>query len=264
VTEVVQRQDGPLWGAPGTPPPPRQDTAPPFPAYAPPPPAPRRLLPLYVGAAAVCVLGGILAVAILRYSGDTTTAAPTITAVPTTPPEPNVAVPGPRTETTPPSSPEWTPPVTTTTVPEDPLAGYQTVTGPAGVYVAIPADWTVKPGAVPSNLQADSPTADRLIRFGGSASTDMSLLDTVASNETSNPNIADGYQRIQLAPVPTLPVEAVDWEFTFVKDGVTKHSYGRYWRRDGIDYVVYASTTADLWPSMTEIVEVMVRTAGPI
>jgi hypothetical protein len=92
----------------------------------------------------------------------------------------------------------------------------------------------------------------------------MSLLDTVAGNETGNPNIADGYQRIQLAPVTTMPIEAVDWEFTFVKDGVTKHSYGRYWRRDGVDYVVYASTAADLWPTMTEIVDVMIHTAGPI
>jgi hypothetical protein len=261
---VVQRQDGPLWGLPGTAPPPRQDTTPPLPAYAPPPPAPapRRLLPLYVAVAAVCVLGGILAVAIVRYTGDTTTATPITTTAPTTtPPAANGVAPGPGTET-PSSSPEWTSSTTTTT--EDPLVDYRTVSGPAGVYVAIPADWTVKPGAVPSNFQADSPAADRLIRFGGSASTDMSLLDTVASNETSNPNIADGYQRIQLAPVPNLSVEAVDWEFTFVKDGVTKHSYGRYWRRDGIDFVVYASTAADLWPSMTEIVEVMVSTAGPI
>jgi len=255
---VVQRQEGPLWGAPGAAPPP-PETTPPFPTYTPPtPPAPRRrLMPLYVAAAAVCVLGGVLAVAIVRYTGDMTT-----TAAPTTTVEPNVVVPEPLTE---PSSPEWTAPATTTTtVAEDPLAGYRTVTGPAGVSVAIPTDWPVKPGAVPSNYQADSPAADRLIRFGGSESTGMSLLDTVATNETDNPNIADGYQRIQLAPVTTLPVEAVDWEFTFVKEGVTKHSYGRYWRRDGIDYVVYASTTEDLWYSMTEIVDVMVHTAGPI
>lgn len=224
-------------------------------------------MPLYVAAAAVCVLGGVLAVAIVRYTGDTTTASPPATV--TTVTEPNVAVPGPSTETPPsmpstPSSPEWTAPATTTTVTEDPLTGYRTVTGPAGVYVAIPADWTVKPGAVASNYQADSPSADRLIRFGGSASTGTSLLDTVASNETGNPNITNGYQRIQLAPVTTLPIEAVDWEFTFVKDGVTKHSYGRYWRRDGVDYVVYASTAADLWHAMTEIVDVMIHTAGPI
>lgn len=262
---MVQRQNGPLWGAPGTAPP-GHDTTPPFPAYAPPPPPPaprRQLLPLYIAVAAVCVLGGILAIAIVRYTGDSSTTARTTAAPTTVPPEPNVAVPGPGTAT-PPSSPEWTPPATTTTVPDHPLTDYRTVTGPAGVYVAIPTDWTVSPGAVPSNLQANSPTADQLIRFGGSESTTMSLLDTVASNETDNPNIADGYQRIQLAPVSTLPVEAVDWEFTFVKDGVTRHSYGRYWRRDGIDYVVYASTAADLWPAMTEIVEVMVDTAGPI
>jgi hypothetical protein len=232
---------------------------PPFPAYVPPTPraARRNLTPLYILIAAVAVLGGVLAVAIVRYQGGVVgTAAPTTTTTTTTEtPDTGAILPGPP-ET---SSPEWT---TTTTTP--PPAEYRTVTGPEGVYVSIPADWTVHEGAVPSNLQADSPNGQGLIRFGGSASTPTPLYDTVASNETDNPNITNGYQRIELTSVPSLPVEAVDWEFTFVKDGATRHSYGRYWRTNGIDYVVYASTSADLWYAMTDIIDVMVRTAGPI
>jgi hypothetical protein len=213
-------------------------------------------MPLYVAIAALAVVGGILAVAIVRYPGESGAAAATPPV--TEAPESTALLPGVPTD-----SPQWTTPATTT--PEGTLpAGYRMVTGPAGVHVAIPADWSVRQGAVPSNLQADSPAGDRFIRFGGSASTALPLLETVATNETGNANIAGGYQRIQLAPVSSLPVEAVDWEFLFVKDGVTRHSYGRYWRLDGIDYVVYASTAADLWYAMTDIIDVMVSTAGPI
>jgi hypothetical protein len=221
-------------------------------------------MPLYVAIAAVLVIGGVLAVAIIRYSGDEPGVA---SPIPVEPPPPATSesakvLPEPTTVPTT-SSPEWTPPPTTIT-PGPVPAGYRVVTGPAGVYLAIPGEWTVEQGAVPSNLQADSPTGDRLIRFGGSASTGTSLLDTVASNETDNPNIAIGYQRLLLEPVTSLPVEAVDWEFLWVKDGVARHGYGRYWRLDGIDYVVYASAPADLWYSMTDIVDVMVHTSGPL
>jgi hypothetical protein len=139
------------------------------------------------------------------------------------------------------------------------------VTGPEGVHVAVPGDWPVKPGAVPSNLEADSPDGTSLIRFGGSAATAEPLLDTVASNETENPNIVNGYSRLRLEPVAAMTTEAVDWEFEFVnKEGVLRHSYGRYWRLDGIDYVVYASANADQWYAMAETVDVMVSTAGPV
>jgi hypothetical protein len=191
-------------------------------------------------------------------------------------PQETISEPAPATEA-PTSEPTFESPVTTpefttaspstsaTSAEDDPaLSSYRTVSGPEGVHVAIPADWSVKPGAVPSNLQADSPDGTSLIRFGGSAAEGRPLLDTVASNETDNPNLATGYVRLRLEPVTTLTVEAVDWEFEFVnKDGVLRHSFGRYWRLNGIDYVVYASTDAAHWDTMAEVVDVMVRTAGP-
>jgi hypothetical protein len=271
-----QSRPGPLWGspAPGAGPVPPQYPPPVVPPQYPPPPAPdrqRRLAPLYVAiAAAVCLLGGILAVAITKYAAkpDPAAAAAPVTTTETTPepmPEPMTSAPAEApVATTPPVT--TYPPVTTTYPPANDAVppSYRTVTGPAGVQVAIPADWTVKAGAVPSNLQADSPNGESLIRFGGSAAEGRPLLDTVASNETGNPNIASGYQRLLLEPVTSMATEAVDWEFEFVnKEGVLRHSYGRYWRLDGIDYVVYASSSADQWDTMTEVVDVMVRTAGP-
>lgn len=213
---------------------------------------------------AAVLLGGILAVAIVRH--------------PNAPREQGTAAPVPATSETETPSPTaeptslaptttWPPPSTSVTpATEEPIPPtYRTVSGPEGVRLAIPGDWVVRPGAVPSNLQADSPDGISLIRFGGSAAEPRSLLDTVASNETDNPNIATGYQRLRLETVATMSVEAVDWEFEFVnKDGWPRHSYGRYWRLNGIDYVVYASTDAERWTAMTEIVDVMTRTAGPV
>ncbi len=217
---------------------------------------------------AVCLLGGVLAVAVVRYSNapseeeaagpevTTSESAPTTTAPTSESPVTTI----PPTTTSPPPSTSVAP-AEDAPVP----SSYRTVSGPEGVHVAIPADWTVKPGAVPSNLQADSPDGTSLIRFGGSAAESGSLLDTVASNETDNPNIATGYVRLRLEPVATMTIEAVDWEFEFVnKDGFLRHSYGRYWRLGGIDYVVYASSDAARWDAMLETVDVMVRTAGPV
>lgn len=224
------------------------------------------MAPLYVAIAAVCVLGGILAVAILRYQEEPDTSIVATPATEEPPADTELAIP---TDDGPDTLVPSIEPVPTTTEFSDlgvaPVpSGYRLATGPAIAQVAIPADWTITPGAVSSNVQANSPTGDRFIRFGGSAATAMPLLDTVATNEVQNPNIADGYQRLRLEPVSMHGLEAVDWEFLFVKDGVARHSYGRYWRLNGTDYVVYASTSVDSWPTMTEIVDVMVSTAGPI
>lgn len=264
---------GPLWGAPNATPsgfPQGPPPLPPIPEPLPPRPDPRgsrrRATALYV-VVSVCLLGGILAIAIVRYSNrpaHETAAAPVTTTAESAAPEPAAEAP---VTTTPPPTTTWTPPSTSLApVTDEPVPpSYRTVSGPGGVHVAIPADWQVKPGAVPSNLQADAPDGTSLIRFGGSAAEPGSLLDTVASNETENPNIVHGYLRLRLEPVVGMGVEAVNWEFEFVnKDGVQRHSYGRYWRLNGIDYVVYASTDAALWDTMTETIEVMVSTAGPV
>ncbi len=131
--------------------------------------------------------------------------------------------------------------------------------------LAIPDGWPVKPGAVPSNQQADNPMfPDEFLRFGGSPAPAMPLVDSVMQSERSITSIREGYQRLRLADVPsTSAQEAVDWEFTFTKDGQFRHAYGRYWRTGGMDYVVYASAPDGTWSNLEPIIEVMVRTAGP-
>lgn len=137
------------------------------------------------------------------------------------------------------------------------------VSGPAGVEVAIPESWSVRPGAIPSNQQADAPDGSGLVRFGGSPAPVTTLLDTVIENETGNPNVLEGYQRLRLEPVYGYGTEAVDWEFTFVKDGEFRHGRARFWRTNGIEYVVYASAEEVDWPSLVPVIETMIATAQP-
>jgi hypothetical protein len=164
------------------------------------------------------------------------------------------------TPTTEPTTEEPTP-APTGSVP----AGYQVVTGPAGVEVPVPESWPVKPGAVPSNLQADDPAVPgRFLRFGGDPVDGSDPVATVRGYEADTPSIRAGYHRIRLEPVAYGPSGlAVDWEFTFVKDGQTRHAYGRYWYDAGTLYVVYLSAYDSDWAASTDVLQVVMTYSGP-
>lgn len=140
------------------------------------------------------------------------------------------------------------------------------MSGPAGISLAIPQAWPVTPGSLATHVQAEDPTTPgSLIRFGGSPSESRPLLDSVASNEQDNSGIQKGYQRLKLARVPSSAgTEIVEWEFTYDANGTIKHAFARFWRLNGTDYIVYAGATAAAWPAMMPVVEVMLRTAGPL
>jgi len=141
--------------------------------------------------------------------------------------------------------------------------GFRQVPGPGGILVSIPEDWPVKPGTTASNMQANAPgSPGDLIRFGSSPAPAVSLLDSVTQSETDTPSIRDGYQRLRLEQVRAA-TDTVEWEFLFIKDGQPRHAFGRYWRLDGLDYVVYASAAANTWPVLQPVIDVVVRTATP-
>lgn len=164
---------------------------------------------------------------------DPTTAEPT-TAEPTTP-EPTTDAPTPE--------------------PGEPGSGYRIIPGPAGIQVPIPDTWSVHAGAVDSNLQADDlATSGRFLRFGGDRLEVADTLAAVRLQEKKTPTIRTGYRRIRLAEVAAGPTgQAVDWEFTFSKDGGTRHAYGRYWLQNGTVYVVYLSSAESDWVTGTDI-----------
>ena len=139
-------------------------------------------------------------------------------------------------------------------------SGYRRVPGPNGISAELPSTWLVKAGTQPTNIQADNPDSPgSLIRIGGSPSDPLPLLDAVAGNETQNSGISNGYQRLRLERVNGDP-DAVVWEFLYAKDGEPKHSFGRYWRIGGVDYIVYGSASAAAWPAMKTVLDVVVRT----
>ncbi|MFJ8959031.1 hypothetical protein ACIRG5_06540 [Lentzea sp. NPDC102401] len=139
-------------------------------------------------------------------------------------------------------------------------SGYREVTGPNGVFVAIPETWTVAAGSQPTNHQADDPaTPGAVVRYGASASEARPLYDAVAANESG---VKTGYQRLKLATVSSgAPV--VEWEFLYTAEGVQRHAFARYWRRAGLDYIVYGASNVADWSQMQQVVHVMVSTAGP-
>lgn len=144
--------------------------------------------------------------------------------------------------------------------------GYRSVTGPNGIVVAIPEGWPVTAGSLSTHVQAEDPASPgSLVRYGASTSEARPLLDAVASNETDNSGIKNGYQRIKLASVPSATgVEIVEWEFLYNANDVQRHALGRYWRRGGLDYIVYGAANVPSWSSMRLVLDTMVRTAGPV
>jgi hypothetical protein len=133
------------------------------------------------------------------------------------------------------------------------------VSGPAGVQVPVPEDWSLGPGAVPSNLQADDPAVPgRFLRFGGDPADGTDPVATVGRYEAESPGIRTGYQRIRLEPVSFGPSSlGADWEFTFLRNGRTRHAYGRYWYDGGTLHVVYLSTYETDWSSSADLLQVV-------
>jgi hypothetical protein len=133
-----------------------------------------------------------------------------------------------------------------------------TVSGPGGISVEIPAGWTVGESPAAANQQASDPSDPQVfVRFGASAPPDVPLLTEIQNGERGNPNVRNGYQRVQLVETSFLGQAAVDWEFTFVKDGETRHALGRYWRQDGLTYVIYLSAPDNRWRSVRWVFDLL-------
>lgn len=144
------------------------------------------------------------------------------------------------------------PPSTVTSTRSTPQSDdFRHVDGPAGLSVAVPTAFQLTASPSAANQQAADPAnPEAFLRFGGSAAPKTALLAEIEAGERTNPNIRNGYQRLQLTTTSFQGTTAVDWEFTFIKDGRTRHAYGRYWRVGGTGYVVYASAPVEQWDAL--------------
>jgi hypothetical protein len=168
--------------------------------------------------------------------------------------------------TTVPTTVTYTSTVPSTTTDTPTTTNARILTGPYGMQVSAPPDWTTKPGTVPSVTEVDNPAVPgQFIRFGGATPVSSgTLLDTVLQYEQTTPGISSGYQRVQLDSVSfgSAP-EAVEWEFTFGTNQGTRHASGLYWRINGIEYVLYASSYEADWATTQQAFQAMQATAGP-
>ncbi|WP_157440550.1 hypothetical protein [Actinokineospora inagensis] len=159
--------------------------------------------------------------------------------------------------TPPPSSP---PSPVALPVPE----GYQRVAGPGGLVTTIPIGWTVTRSTGPGAMQAtdpDDPT--RYIRYGGSPASTTDLVASHVDYEATYAKAHPGFERRSLGTTTYHNVRAVDWEFEHPTTIGRRHAHSMYWRVDGTEYFLYASSTVDRWPDTKPIYDTMVDNTTP-
>ncbi|HSV66639.1 MAG TPA: serine/threonine-protein kinase [Mycobacteriales bacterium] len=120
-------------------------------------------------------------------------------------------------------------------------AAYRTFTDPRGTYtVSVPQGWVAEPGQRGVVDVQDPADSGRFLRF----ISDRSGRDPLAVLRSEEPGFAKrypSYTKISLGVVDFRGFDAADWEFTFVKDGVTKHVLYRTFRVDRRRYGIYLS-----------------------
>jgi hypothetical protein len=176
-------------------------------------------------------------------------------------------VPGPNNESTVIEGPTPSPPKTTsTTTPPPPTApaGYQRVTGPAGLRTVIPAGWRSERTSGPGAMQAYDPAdAGRYVKYGGSAAPDIGIEPSHIQYENGFAARALDYRRIVLSAASYAGHQAVEWEFVHRDAAGYRHVRSLYWRANGKEYFVLAAAPPDRWQETKPIYDAMVAHATP-
>jgi hypothetical protein len=187
-------------------------------------------------------------------------------------------LPGPPTTTTPSPPPTGTSPpapvsTTRTPAPSGPgqvPPGYRRVTGPNGFRTVVPAGWLAPRLVNQGQYQVDDPqdrgpdNSGRFVRYGAAAVSGSDLLgDHELYEQQDFAPGHPGYRRIGLSEAVHHGQPAVDWEFTWVKDGVPRHVHVLYWQVGGTEFNVYASSTQARWDQTAAIYDAMVARSTP-
>jgi hypothetical protein len=184
---------------------------------------------------------------------------------------PTTAAPPPDTGTSPPpdsSSP--VPPAPTSSGPGPLPPGYRKVVGPAGLSTVVPAGWPAPRLVNQGQYQVDDPgdhgpdNSGRFIRYGAATVSGSDMLGDHLRYEQED--FAPGhpnYRRVQLRATTYHGWPAVDWEFTWTKDGVPRHVHVLYWQAGGTEFNVYASSPQASWDQTAGIYDAMVAGSTP-
>jgi hypothetical protein len=190
-------------------------------------------------------------------------------------------LPGPPTSTTPspptdtgtavPPSP--VPPTTQPPAPSGPgqvPPGYRRIIGPDGFRTVVPAGWLAPRMVNQGQYQVDDPrdrgpdNSGRFLRYGAATVSGSDMLgDHVRYEQEDFLPSHPGYRRVQLRAATQHGLPAVDWEFTWLKDGVPRHVHVLYWQDGGTEFNVYASSPQASWDKTAAIYDVMVAGSTP-
>jgi hypothetical protein len=179
-----------------------------------------------------------------------------------TPPAPVTTAPaGPTAPSDTTSPPQTTVPSATGT--SGPPSGYQQVSGPPGMTTVVPTGWPVRLLRAGVMIADDPADPGRFVELGGSAVSDADMLGAHLRYEHDFVPTHPGYTRLRLESATYHSFPAVDWEFEWVKSGVQRHAHILYWQTGGVEYFVYASSTAAGWGETETIYNSMVASSTP-
>jgi hypothetical protein len=137
-----------------------------------------------------------------------------------------------------------------TAAPEQIPDGYTPYTGPDGDYtVGIPQDWVPKRTSAKVTEVRNPDDNDQFIRLIASDHGSDALAE-LTSEEPGFRRRYPSYSKINLGTVGFRGYNAADWEFTFDKDGATKHVLYRLFVADGRYYGLYLSAPEDAFSGL--------------
>jgi hypothetical protein len=155
-------------------------------------------------------------------------------------------------------------PHTTTVVPPPAPAGYQRVTGPAGIRTVVPTGWHIARSTGPGSMQATDPSnATRFVKFGGTVASPLGIEPLHIQYENDFAVRETSYLRLVLQSASYGGHDAVQWEFEHRDGAVVSHVCSLYWRANGKEYFILASAPVDVWDAMKPVYDTMEANADP-
>ena len=128
--------------------------------------------------------------------------------------------------------------------------GYSAYTDPGGSYtVAIPDGWTPKQTSAAVVEVRNPDDESQFLRFIASGP-GTGALEELTREEPGFRQRFPSYQRVSLARVDFRGYDTADWEFTFVRDGATKHVLYRLFVANGRYFGVYLSAPEDAFSGL--------------
>ncbi|MCG8920117.1 hypothetical protein L6E12_30535 [Actinokineospora sp. PR83] len=201
-----------------------------------------------------CACAGTLA---LATRGDGTTAAPLPPSGGADTTRTTTSTAGARRTTTESTSDT---PTSATALPPD----FEVVTGANGMTTAIPVGATLNTRADGTATDATTPDApDRVLRFGGALQEPGDILTVHRAYAQQVAAQTADYREVELRETTYHGVPAVLWEYENTTSRGPRHSRSVYWRLNGVEYFLIASSTPSTWAETAAAFTVMVDNSTP-